>query len=374
MKLLIAGDLTLQDRAARIEWNEVSLHQAFIDVKNIAKGCDHCIVNLESPVTNNTKAIKKDGPSLKSLPTVMNIIRYCGFDIVTLANNHLKDYGCQGVMDTIRFCKENFINTIGAAQNLSLARKPIIIEHAKSISVGLINVCEHEFSIATSDSAGANPLELTNLYYDIRTLKKKVDKVVVIVHGGREHYQLPTPRMKREYHLLADYGADVIVNHHQHCFSGYEIYNGTPIFYGLGNFFFDKSGSRNSRWNQGLLLQLELGKDKIDFSLTPYEQCNEEAVVILLEYETVKEKIEELNSIIADNDKLEKAFDNMVSSIKPLSPFLPFGNRYLRAFYSRGWLPEMFSTKNKVVMENAVSCETHREVLLHYLNKQLNNE
>ena len=52
----------------------------------------------------------------------------------------------------------------------------------------------------------------------------------LILHGGIEHYQLPSPRMKKWYRHIIDLGASAIVNHHQHCFSGYELYNGKPIF------------------------------------------------------------------------------------------------------------------------------------------------
>lgn len=374
MRLLIAGDLTLQDRAARTNWSIDALQKAFGSVKNIAEGCDYAIVNLESPVTECNKAIVKDGPSLKNLPSVKDIIKYCGFDIVTLANNHLKDYGSQGVLDTIAFCQKNGLQTIGAGKNLDIARGAIVLEDSRGFKIGLLNVCEHESSIATTIQAGSNPLDITNLYYDIKALKETTDKVVVIVHGGREHYQLPTPRMKREYHLIADFGADVIVNHHQHCYSGYEMYNNKPIFYGLGNFFFDRPGCRNGKWNQGLLLQLEVGKNRIDFQLTPYEQCNEEAVVKVLPYDIIKEKIVELNGIIVDDLKLESAFEKLVLTTKPLAPFLPFGNKVLRSLYYRDLLPNMFSKKIKAMIENSVSCETHREVLLHYLNNNLHNE
>lgn len=242
------------------------------------------------------------------------------------------------------------------------------------MKVGLLNVCEHESSIATATQAGANPLDFSSLYYDIKELKEKTDKVIVIIHGGREHYQLPTPRMKREYRLIADFGADIIVNHHQHCFSGYEVYNGKPIFYGLGNFFFDRPGCRSSKWNQGLLLQLEIEEERIDYQLTPYEQCDEEAIVRVLTYDAFKDNVNELNGIISDDQLLAGAFDKLVASTKPLAPFLPLGNKVLRSLYYRGFLPSVFSKKNKAIMENAVSCETHREVLLHYLNKCLNNE
>ena len=212
------------------------------------------------------------------------------------------------------------------------------------------------------------------MFYDIKDLHKEVDKVIVIIHGGCEHYQLPTPRMKRDYHLIVDFGADVIVNHHQHCYSGYEIYNGKPIFYGLGNFFFDNPRKRHDKWNEGLLLSLDISKDDTRFELIPYNQCDDEPVIKIKEYDAVKEKIEELNSIIADNKLLNEQFDKLVALKKPLYPLLPYGNHYLRALYARGYLPDGMTAKRKVMIENAISCETHREVLLRYFDNMLQHE
>ncbi len=371
--ILIAGDLSLQSRATKCLWNFNSIERAFCGVKQLAAICQHAIVNLESPVTSSSKRIIKDGPSLKNTSEVFKIINYCGFDIVTLANNHLKDYGSQGVLDTIDYCEKNGLQFIGAGDNLCNARKALILE-SNDVKIGVLNVCEHESSIATRTKAGSNPLDFVYLYRDILSLRKQVDKVIVIIHGGREHYQLPTPRMKREYRLIADFGADVIVNHHQHCFSGYEIYNGKPIFYGLGNFFFDHPHKRNDKWNYGMLLKLDIKKDSINFQMIPYEQCNEEAIIKILDINDFQENLENLNTIIADDVLLENAFNELVSSIRPLYPFLPFGNKYYRFLYHHGILPAFISKKNKANIENAISCETHRELFMYYFKKQIHQE
>ena len=172
--------------------------------------------------------------------------------------------------------------------------------------------------------------------------------------------------MKREYHLLVDYGADLIVNHHQHCFSGFEEYNGTPIFYGLGNFYFDNPNMRNDKWNEGLLLQVELKKNSINYNLIPYWQCRTEPVIAIRDYNEVNGTIEQLNAIIKDDKLLNEHFNRLLKTKKPLYPFLPYGNHYLRALYSRGLLPDFMSYKRKSKILNAVRCETHREIILSY--------
>ena len=373
MKLIIAGDISLQHRATGVKWEEGQLAKSFSDVRNIVQECDHSIVNLESPITKSQRSILKDGPTLKNKPIVFDLLKYCGFDCLTLANNHLKDYGAIGVIDTIEQCREQGFMTVGAGVNIEKARRTLVLKD-RQISLGIINVCEHESSIAGRNTAGTNPFDFSYLFYDITHLRQQVDKVIVIIHGGREHYQLPTPRMKREYRLIIDMGADIIVNHHQHCYSGYELYNGKPIFYGIGNYFFDNPAKRNDKWNYGLLLRLNIEKDSIDYQLVPFEQCNEDVVVNILSETTIQQKIDELNSIIVEDIRLENEYDKLVENSKPFYPFLPYGNHYLRALYLRGFLKDFISNKNKALIENVVSCETLRELLLHYLNKKLHND
>lgn len=85
----------------------------------------------------------------------------------------------------------------------------------------------------------------------------------MIVHGGVEHHQYPTKRMVQTYRFFVDAGADAVINHHQHCPCGYEIYNGKPIYYGLGNFCFDWDGKRDSMWNVGYMVALNVDRNII---------------------------------------------------------------------------------------------------------------
>ena len=135
--------------------------------------------------------------------------------------------------------------------------------------------------IATDTSAGSNPLNIVQQYYAIREAKNNATNVIVIVHGGVEHYWLPSPRMKETYRFFIDAGADAVINHHQHCYSGYEVFKKKPIFYGLGNFCFD-GNKGNKRWTTGYLVNLNLSENTVDFELIPYRQCYEEEIGVHL--------------------------------------------------------------------------------------------
>lgn len=85
--------------------------------------------------------------------------------------------------------------------------------------------------------------------------------------------------------------------------------------------------------------------------------------------------MEEINSMIADDERLEAEFNKLVEKDKRklLFPFIPYRNHYLRALYNRGVLSDRLSEKDKAVIENAISCETHRELLLHYFYSHLHD-
>ena len=103
------------------------------------------------------------------------------------------------------------------------------------VNIAVLNFAENEWSTASSDKPGANPINPISNFNSINITKESVDIVIVITHGGHEMYRLPSPRMKELYRFYIDAGADIVINHHTHCTSGYEKYNGKFIFYSIGN-------------------------------------------------------------------------------------------------------------------------------------------
>ncbi|MCS2815130.1 CapA family protein [Bacteroides ovatus] len=190
-----------------------------------------------------------------------------------------------------------------------MMRRILYIE-SEGRKLAIINCCENEFSVATESTAGSNPLLPIQQFYKIQEAKENADYVLVIVHGGIEHYQLPTSRMIETYRFFIDAGADAVVNHHQHCYSGYERYKSKPIIYGLGNLLFDNPNCRNGIWNDGYMVELNFEAEEIEFSLHPYTQCNEEPTIRLMtenQKNQFERSIEELNCTIASPVEINKA-------------------------------------------------------------------
>ncbi|MBQ9296490.1 MAG: CapA family protein [Paludibacteraceae bacterium] len=374
MKILIAGDFCQNDRIANILTTQ-DKNAILCDIESVVKKCDLSIVNLECPIPKeNRLPIEKEGPNLKSTSEALRLLKQCGFSMTTLANNHIRDYGADGVLDTIELLDNAGIGHVGAGSNIKEATNTYYYTKNEQ-TIAIINCCEHEFSIATETSAGANPLNPIQQWYAIKDAKHHADYVIMIVHGGHEHYSLPSPRMQETYRFFVDAGVDIVVNHHQHCYSGYEIYNGKPIFYGLGNFCFDWEGKRDSKWNYGYLVELDIDKT-IDFTLYPYEQCNTRAEVKLLqgnEKLNFENDIARLNTIIASPKDLKKEHKKWIEEDERnwLILFTPFTNRYIQAMIRRKLLPLYIPKKKIITLLNRIMCESHRDKIAHILGKQL---
>lgn len=237
--------------------------------------------------------------------------------------------------------------------------------------MSVINCCEHEFSIADKTKAGSNPLNPIQQYYAIKEARKKSDYVLVIVHGGNEHYQLPSPRMKETYRFFIDAGADVVINHHQHCYCGYELYNGKPIFYGLGNFCFDRNRGDSNKWNEGFLLELYCTKSDVLFKIIPYNQCSDSPRISIMEGDksmSFYRRMDEINIIIQNDLLLESEYDQLLFKSSNLrSIFSPYTNRYLSLLCNKKILPTLFGKKKRRLLLAYIQCESHLPKVLNYL-------
>lgn len=372
IKLLICGDYYPNSRVADVIANGQG-YTIFEEVKPYVQESDFSILNLEYPVVQNSeKTIVKCGPNLKGDEASVELISRIGFNVVTLANNHILDYGPEAMFNTEKICHKHNIKTVGIGKNIEDSSHPLVLEK-EGKKVAIINCCEHEFSVATDEQAGANPLNPVKQFYTIQEAQKNVDYIVAIVHGGNEYYQLPSPRMKELYRFFIDAGADVVINHHQHCYSGYELYNGKPIIYGLGNFCFDSTNARNSIWNDGYMVTLHLDS-KISFGIIPYIQCNEIPKISLMndyKRKTFNIKIQEINDVINNNNELIRQFINWSESRRQTIglTFSPWQNRITRKLASLGLLPMCLSKEKRLFMRAFLQCESHYDTLLQVFSK-----
>lgn len=373
MKILITGDFVPRNRIAhQIEAGDYSCLE---EIKPIIQTADYAIVNFESPVVlQEAKPIEKTGPNLCCTEQAVDCISQAGFKCVTLANNHFRDYGQWGVEDTINTCKKYNIDYVGGGKDLEEA-SAILYKTINSEKIAIINVCENEWSIATKKYGGSCGMDIVDICHRIQLAKAKTDYVLTIIHGGIELYNLPTPEMKKLYRFLIEMGADAVVNHHQHCYSGYEIHQGKPIFYGLGNLCFDAVGQKDI-WNTGFMLSLDITNNQ--FEIIPYKQAtsNHAGIRLVKDKKDFLKNMEVLNSVIGDDDKLFMSYHSYIMGMKPLWKSLlnPYTGKLLNRLVKLRIIPSFIDDTRRNRLYNLVSCESHRGRLLHSLFQEISFE
>jgi poly-gamma-glutamate synthesis protein (capsule biosynthesis protein) len=350
------------------------------EIVSIFEEGDLNILNLECPVIDDDASLKieKTGPHLRTNEGIFTLLKKINTHAVALANNHIMDYGTSGLNSTLSLCKDNNILTTGAGINLEEASQPAIFEK-NGIKIGIINFCENEWSIATNDIPGANPLDLIAVYSKIKEIRPQVDFVIVIVHGGHEYYNYPSPRMVKQYRFFAENGADVVIGHHTHCISGYEIFNNVPIFYSLGNFLFTLD-SEYKDWYTGLILQLSISDSKeLSFSIHPIKQSKKDFGVSLsgdTEKQQIFKSIEEFSAVIVDEHLLKSKWDEFVASRREyyldiFSPVNLLRSHKLQRLLSKLGLSRIFrGDKHYNHILNVIRCESHLDVSIDAIAKK----
>lgn len=204
------------------------------------------IINMEYPISkdfgqeipaNNKVNLKSDGFYLQD---IFDFKPYA----VTLANNHILDYGEKVALDTLETLNENNIKYFGFGNPENNYNNPCII-HDENVSISAY-CCKTTTPYTQNEvSNKPAPLNLDLIEEDLRRAPKGY-KRIVIIHWGMEEYDIPTPRDIIIARKIIDFGADLIIGHHAHVIQSNEVYSGKHIFYGVGNLFFpDLNAPRN---------------------------------------------------------------------------------------------------------------------------------
>jgi hypothetical protein len=375
MEVLIGGDLFVSE-----EFEDKNLLS--IEVIDLFKNADYRILNLESPICedNVNNKIIKTGPHLRtSSHAVIPVLKRLSVDLVTMANNHILDYGTKGLKETFEILNKFDIGNVGAGNNLYEAQQLYTIEK-NGIRIAILNFAENEWSIAEEDKAGANPLDIIDNVNQIKAAKATHDKVICIIHGGHEYYHLPSLRMVKQYRFYADNGADAIINHHTHCIGGHEVYKNTPIVYSLGNFLFTYDSNYES-WYNGLLSKLSIAKDgPINLTLIPIRQLRTNFLLRLLdsvEEQAVFEQIFIYNKIIAVEKLLRTEWENFISSKQGItaifSPLSSLSGRFIKSInYRFGVNQIILGERFLKTIFNYIRCEAHRDLMTSVLKNKFN--
>ena len=233
------------------------------------------LVNTENPFTTSSNAIKPDVP-LKASPEYIPLINGTNGTVISAnANNHLFDYGVEGMRDSVKNLDDNGIIHIGVGENKNEASKPAVIEK-NGYNITIFNYMDSEnfqeysqevMPIASDDNPGYSAWNDTTSPEQIRQAKENgSDFVLVYMHYGNEYSRSPNQNQIDISHKAIDAGADAVVGAHAHVTQGVELYKNRPIYYNLGNFMFDQSRSDT---HVAYIVKFNLEKDNVTSTLYP---------------------------------------------------------------------------------------------------------
>lgn len=235
-------------------------------IRNEIESADLFMVNQEFPFTDRGKEAEDKQFTFRLPPEKIHILQEMGADIVTLANNHILDYGPEGITDSIRALDEAGILHVGAGENLDEAKAmETVTIHGKTIGfLGVSRVyMSADWAAGASHPGVFSTYDPTLALEEITKAKEQVDYLVVYVHWGVERETTPKEYQKTMGRRYIDAGADLVIGSHPHVLQPVEYYNEKPIVYSLGNFVFGSSIPSTE------LLKVVLGEDGVTLTEIP---------------------------------------------------------------------------------------------------------
>lgn len=213
------------------------------EVIPVLKDCNIVVGNLESPLVTDAEPIPGKC-TLHGDPRWAEVLRAAGIILVSLANNHMMDYGEAGLFSTVDALDSAGIYHLGAGRNKEEACAPLFLE-IKGMRVACLartSVIVTSPSYAGDKQPGVAFLNIEETKEKIRICKSQSDIVILLMHWGVEEYSYPSPRQLSIARELISAGADIILGHHPHVLQGLEKIDGRLVAYSLGNFLFDDIG------------------------------------------------------------------------------------------------------------------------------------
>lgn len=244
------GDINLSEGWATTKYMDSQKNEIFdcfsSDLIMEMQKADIMMINNEYTYSTGGTAIPGKAYTFRAQPSRVEVLKQLGVDIVSVANNHVYDYGPEALVDTLETLENAEIPYVGAGRNLKEAKKIVyFIANGKKIAIVSATQIERSYNYtkeATKDTPGVlktlNPDKFVEV---IKEARKNSDYVIVYPHWGTEGTNVYGSDQEALAKTFAEAGADVIIGGHTHCLQGFSYVDGVPVLYSLGNFWFNSS-------------------------------------------------------------------------------------------------------------------------------------
>ena len=378
MKILFASDMSF-NYFAEFPGNE-AVKNTLGKTAEYFRSADFSVINLENilGIKSEHSPIPKDGPNLMSSEDFIAYIDELNPTAVGLANNHSRDFGPAPIFRTMDLLREHGYQVFGAGKNIEEAYKPAIFEK-DGTRVAIFAVCENEFGVADDDLPGTAGYSLLRVKRAIKSALADGMLPIIYFHGGNERNPFPSPGKLEMYRNFVDMGAKAVVAMHTHCPQGYEMYEGVPIVYSMGNFFFPKPGLMHTlmpSWTVGYMSMIDITDGEVKLDIIPYKfDETTHRVLEGEELEYIRGYIDHLRAPIADEKKIRRLFDSwcmiagigVVDQLSYMKTVSAFNSDMLEDYRQN-------HTRDMTRIKNVFCCEAHCELIKNSLDLVYNDK
>ena len=355
MRIIFASDMSLNYIDTPLSPSEATL--LFADAEREFKKADFSVLNLETVFgeRNDYTPLLKSGPSLLCSYDNFAYIDALRPSLLGMANNHARDFCDEALFDTMKFLDSKGYMHIGVGMNLDEAYKPAFFDK-DGTRVAIYAIAENEPGYAEDDHGGMAGYNITRVTRAIRSARERGELPIIYFHGGNETNPFPSPAKTELYRHFVDLGAAAVIAMHTHCPQGVEYYNGAPIIYSMGNFYFPCNERRLESWYYGYMTALEIDGDRVSCEIIPYT-FDKEYHKILDGEERVKfmRYMDYISAPLSDANRIREYFGGwcVKLGINGLLPRLKYDPKML----------EGAPSKEIALLKNLLGCEAHNELL-----------
>ena len=286
VRLFFAGDFCSKPSTSLISVSD--------ELKALISGCDLKVVNFEVPLKPDVKLPHVEYERFFQNDDAPAFLKNLGFNLFPIANNHVFDWGDEGFLKVKHaFGDEAF----GAGSYEEAYRVKCVEIKGKKIGFLALTFATKSgvfYDVMNHDGLGCAYIHDLKVNHVIMEAKKEVDYLIVLPHDGIEFIDAPLLEIMAKYRDFVEYGADAVIGTHPHCPQGWEEYKGKPIFYSLGNFFFNSKNDVTYRawnrphWYEGLCVVLEIDDNEVKYSI--HNTFNKDNVELFIDHNPSREE------------------------------------------------------------------------------------
>lgn len=231
------GDISFEGK-----WADSPSVEPFNNISPILHKADLVVGNLEGPLFEGHNPVTTK-TTLRGSTRWADVLAQTGFNVLSIANNHIMDHGKEGLFQTMDVLDKAGITYFGAGKDLEAASAPAFVDVAGTTRIAFLgrsSVIVSSPSYAQKDTPGIAFFNMEETRRSIESCKQKADLVILMMHWGIEEYRCPAPDQRRIAQELLQAGTDLILGHHPHVLQGAEKSCDGLVCYSLGNFLFDE--------------------------------------------------------------------------------------------------------------------------------------